>query len=91
MNILLISNTCSKGEFARIQKIKNSEKISPQQSFFSMLVEGLLENEEIERVICIAVRPIAQSNSSVDNLVSWNEQISERLSLASSSPATSLK
>ena len=80
MNILLISNTCSKGEFARIQKIKNSEKVSPQQNFFSMLVEGLLENKEIERVICIAVRPIAQSNSNVDNLVSWNEQISERLS-----------
>lgn len=80
MNVLLISNTCSKGEFERVQSMKKSEKVSPQQNFFSMFVEGLLENEEIERVICVAVRAIAQSNTNITELAPWTEHVSERLS-----------
>lgn len=80
MNILLISNTCSKNEFERVQKLKSSEKISPQQNFFSMFIEGLLENNEVERVICVAVRTIAESNTNISELSDWTEYVSNRLS-----------
>lgn len=80
MNVLLVSNTCSKGEYERVQSLKFSEKVSPQQNFFTMLVEGLLENEGIERVICIAVRAVAKSNSNITELEPWTEHVSDRLS-----------
>lgn len=80
MNVMLISNTCTKGEFERLQSIKFSEKVSPQQNYFSMLIDGLLASPRVTRVVCVSARPIAQSNTNVPCLEASAERVSDRLS-----------
>lgn len=80
MNILLISNTCSREEFQRLQSIKFAERVSPQQNFFSMLIDGLLASPEVTRVVCVTARPIARCNTAVPELEASMQEISPRLS-----------
>ncbi len=78
MKILLISNTCSEKEFKRIQSIKFAEKVSPQQNYFSMLIEGLLQSTNVD-ITCITIRSIACSNTRETELEAYCERINNRL------------
>ncbi len=79
MKVIVISNTCSNDEFQYIQSIKHTEKLSPQQNYFSMLIDGLSKDPEIEKIVCISARLIAQSNCSVKELPAKKETISEKI------------
>lgn len=80
MKALVISNTCSDNEFKYIQSIKYTEKISPQQNYFSMLIAGLEKNPEIDEITCISARSIAESNCAISKLEEKKEVISDKVS-----------
>ena len=75
--MILISNTCSSVEYKKLQSIKYAEKVSPQQNYFSMLIDGLLANNC--EVICISPRSIAPNNCNVTKLSKKEEIISNKL------------
>ena len=77
MKVILISNTCSDEEYKKLQSIKYAEKVSPQQNYFSMFINGLLENNC--EVICISPRSIAPSNCNEVELPEKEEKVSEKL------------
>ena len=77
MEVILISNTCSDEEYKKLQSIKYAEKVSPQQNYFSMFINGLLENNC--EVICISPRSIAPSNCNEVELPEKEEKVSEKV------------
>lgn len=80
MKFLIISNTCSKREFEYIQNLKFTEKISPQQNYLSMLISGLESNADVEKIDCISVRSVAESNCNIKYLKRKNESVSDKVS-----------
>lgn len=76
MKIIIVSNTCSDEMYEKLQNIKYSEIISPQQNYFSMLIDGLAENSGTE-VVCVSARSIAEDNTNVKVLPSYYERITD--------------
>ena len=81
MKIVIVSNTCSADEYKRIQDLKFREKVSPQQNFFLMLIEGLLAHSNIV-IHCVTARSIAESNANVRKLYAYTQKINERLTFS---------
>ncbi len=77
MKIVLVSNTCSAEEYKRLQSIKTSDKVSPQQHFFAMMIDGFLENGA--EVLCLTARSIAPHNCPEKRLPGFEEKVSDRL------------
>lgn len=77
LKVVLVSNTCSAEEYKRVQSIKYAEKISPQQNYFSMLIDGFVDNNC--EVICVSPRSIDPSNCFEAELPEKEEILSDRL------------
>lgn len=78
MKVIVVSNTCSDEMYKKLQDIKYSEKISPQQNYFSMLIGGLIEQPNTD-VVCVTARSIAENNTKVKELSFFSEKISDNL------------
>jgi glycosyltransferase involved in cell wall biosynthesis len=60
MNILLISSTCSKSKYQNIFKERNYRYIDPSQNFFDNLINGIVENKDIN-IDCLTILPVSAS------------------------------
>lgn len=69
---IIISNTCSNEYYKYLQSIKYSEKLSPSQKYFHMLIEGLNAIEDC-KVKCVSLRSIDISNSRIQKLDRFDE------------------